>query len=195
MHTFIRNLSSDPKIRNAIIQFYSEARKHDRLVSFFLSQAQTSVEEYGRYTECETMLKEALFHSAKIESDGSAEIQLLLKKRLSTVERFIRVRDSLDSIDRLSLEKVCSDLLSQGESSMVRDGDCYALLVQYYAMSKDYATAFKHLMEMQENSVEPHKFIDKSIIDAVVRSEGKDLVHEDGSMTDQSDLDESVDES
>merc|ERR1719443_705185 len=89
---------NDPEIMKNIIQFYSKAKAHDKLASFYDACAQVEIDEYRDYEKAGGALREALKYLCKYlglggnaEFDGDPRYQSL-KQRLALVEQFAQVR-------------------------------------------------------------------------------------------------------
>jgi len=182
--------SSDEKIKKAIVRLYSKAKSWKKLLSFHFTRAQSYAQEFGRYDDALICLKEASSCSSNLSSQEAEELRNLLEQRQSTLERFMEFHNSIGSIDISSLENFCFDHLSQGERSMIRAGDLYALLVSHYAKSGNFTLAKAQLTSMSKINIDPYAFIDKLLVENVIHST-EDLYDDSTSeYSEQSDLDD-----
>ncbi len=75
---------------------------------------------------------------------------------------------------------------------MIRAGDLYALLVNYYTKSGDFILAMDQLKSMSKNNIDPYDFIAKALIENVIRSTGDHLDDRTSEYSEQSDSDDIV---
>lgn len=153
-----RDSSNDPKIKKSIINFYTKAKKHDKLVNFFISEARCQSLNNGQYEKAIEEYREAMSHSAKINSAAKDEIQSLIKKRLEKLEQFLQARNSLSSMDKASLRKLLDDL--EGD---IREGDSYALLVEFAMLMECSEEAYELISMMEKKNIDPHQYIDAKV--------------------------------
>lgn len=100
-------------------------------------------------------LKEANALSTKLNGPAVKDIKSLISERISTIEWFEYAQETYTTMDKLSLEDLCFDLMSPQSSRIIRAGDCYSLLVNYFFSSEQYQTAYGYLQEMQKKGFEP----------------------------------------
>merc|ERR1719399_2292919 len=62
---------SEPEIMKNIIQFYSKAKAHDKLASFYDACAQVEIDEYRDYDKAGGALREALKYIVKAAGAGA----------------------------------------------------------------------------------------------------------------------------
>jgi RNase P subunit RPR2 len=160
---------------------YNKAEKFDRLVTYLISQSQTCVKQHGDYEKAMQYLKEASAISVKLNASATKEIKKLISERVSTMEWFVYAQESFHTMDRLSLENLCLDLLSPQSNQIIREADCYALLVNYFFASDQHQTAYTYLQKMQECGNDPCEFLEKSMVKTILQSVGnKDSLSDDG---------------
>lgn len=102
----------DESIEKAIIEFYTRAEKHDKLVTYLISQSQTVIEKDGKYRKAVCYLKEANALSTKLNGPAVKDIKSLISERISTIEWFEYAQETYTTMDKLSLEDLCFDLMS-----------------------------------------------------------------------------------
>lgn len=168
-----RNTVDVASINKSIIEFYSQAERYDKLVSYYISQSQSCIEHHGQYEEALMHLKAASALSIKLNDAAAKEkIKKLIGERISVIEWFVYAKESLHSMDRLSLENLCTDLLSPPSNHIIREGDIYALLIEYFFALEQHEEACKYLKKIQEQGRDPNEYLDKSIVKKISRVTG-----------------------
>ena len=157
--------SENSTSNDCIIRFYTKAEKYDKLVTFLISQSQLCVEQNGDYSTSIRYLKQALSFSSKLHHSAEHEIKKLIGERLSTMEWFEYAKESYSTMDRLSLENLCLDLLSPPQfNQIIRAGDCYALLIRFFLYAEQFQTAHDYIQTMQSNGLDPYLYMEKSTV-------------------------------
>ena len=159
---------TEETIHKSIIQFYTKAEKFDKLVTYLISKSQTCVEQAGDYDKAMQYLKDASAFSTKLNASASQEIKNLIGERVSTMEWFVFVTESYQTMDQFSLENLCLDLMSSHSNQIIRPCDCYALLLRYFSNSEQYQTAYKYLQEMQEIELDPYHYVERDVIKKIL---------------------------
>lgn len=163
----------DNSVEKSIIEFYRKAEKYDKLVTYLISLSQSAVEHHGNYETAIIYLKEASIMSKNLKGSSVREIESLISERLSTIEWFQYAQETYKSMDRLSLEDLCLDLMSPHQfNQIVRAGDCYALLVNYFFDSDQFQTAHDYLQAMEERDLNPYDFVERHVIKKVLHAIG-----------------------
>jgi len=165
--------AEDDFLAKSIIQFYDLAEKYDKLLTYLISLSQRCVEKTGAYKTAIHYLKEASIICTKLNNAANKEIKKLIGERVSTMEWFVYTQESFQTMDRLSFEEFCLDLLSQ-QNKIIRDGDCYALLVKFFSASEQYDLAYNYLNAMFERGINPYEFIDRSVVKTLLQVVGKE---------------------
>ena len=160
--------NGEETIYKSIVQFYSMAEKFDKLVTYLISKSQACVEQTGDYDKAMQYLKDASAFSTKLNASASQEIKNLIGERVSTMEWFVFVTESYQTMDRLSLENLCLDLMSSHSNQIIRACDCYALLVRYFFTLDQYQTAYKYLQEMKEIELDPYLYVERDVVKKIL---------------------------
>lgn len=118
-------------------------------------------------------LNEALTFSSKLHHSAEHEIKKLIGERVSTMEWFEYAKESYSTMDRLSLENLCIDLLSPPQlNQIIRAGDCYALLIRYFLETEQLQTAYDYLQDMQKSGLDPYLYMGKSTVEQTLQING-----------------------
>merc|ERR1719434_14940 len=109
---------NDPEIMKNIIQFYSKAKAHDKLASFYDACAQVEIDEYRDYEKAGGALREALKYLVKAAggppgSDTDPRV-MTLNNRIAIVDKFAGIR-KLAKSDPAQMVSVCEKMLDVPE--------------------------------------------------------------------------------
>merc|ERR1719146_257601 len=109
---------NDPEIMKNIIQFYSKAKAHDKLASFYDACAQVEIDEYRDYEKAGGALREALKYLVKAAggppgSDTDPRV-MALNNRIQIVDRFAGIR-KLGKTNPQEMVSVCEQMLQMGD--------------------------------------------------------------------------------
>merc|ERR1719161_2786134 len=87
---------NDPEIMKHIIQFYSKAKAHDKLATFYDACAQVEIDEYRDYEKAGGALREALKYIVKAAGGPPASDMdprvTSLQSRIAIVDKFAGIR-------------------------------------------------------------------------------------------------------
>merc|ERR1719230_174608 len=103
---------NDPEIMKNIIQFYSKAKAHDKLASFYDACAQVEIDEYRDYEKAGHALREALKYIVKAAGEWANSDQrvIALQERIAIVDQFAGIR-KLAKTNPEEMEQVCERML------------------------------------------------------------------------------------
>lgn len=174
--------SEDDTIAKSIINFLTTAEKHDKLVTYLISQSQSCVEQRGDYEKAVQYLKDASSITTKLNGAAAKEIKRLIGERVSTIEWFQYAQETYKTMDQLSLEDLCHDLISPQSNQIIRAGDCFALLVNYFTALEQYQSAYDYLQAMQERGLDPYDFLERSSVKKILQSVGSEGSSDDESI-------------
>lgn len=178
-----------PEIMKAIVTFYSKAKAHRHLASFFESCASMEMDNFRNYEKAAGALREALKYAARISSEDEQErMTSSLQARASVVDTFVQARamagQSPDEMVRL-----CESLITRpGAASHIRLGDVYALLVNYFAHVQDWTRAYSYIRGMQEQGIVLRDFVDMGLVERVYSGAGVPMDDEDEGVLDDDDI-------
>merc|ERR1719210_3163325 len=86
--------NNDPEIMKNIIQFYSKAKAHDKLSTFYDACAQVEIDEYRDYDKAGGALRESLKFLAKSVGAGAENDHKVqsLQQKIGLVDKFAGIR-------------------------------------------------------------------------------------------------------
>lgn len=167
---------NDPEIMKNIIQFYSKAKAHDKLASFYDACAQVEIDEYRDYEKAGGALREALKYLVKAAggppgSDTDPRV-MALNNRIQIVDRFAGIR-KLGKTNPEEMVSVCEQMLQMGDiESSVRVGDVFAQLVEHYAGERNYPEAHRTVEQMRSRGILLAPYLDRAIIETIYSNVG-----------------------
>jgi intraflagellar transport protein 140 len=167
---------NDPEIMKNIIQFYSKAKAHDKLASFYDACAQVEIDEYRDYEKAGGALREALKYIVKAAggppgSDGDPRVQAL-NSRIQIVDRFASIR-KLGKTNPEEMVQVCEQMLQMGDiESAVRIGDIFAQLVEHYSSDQNYPEAHRAVEQMRSRGIILTPYLDRALIENIYKGVG-----------------------
>merc|ERR1719203_2468750 len=102
---------NDPDIMKNIIQFYTKAKAHDKLSSFYDACASVEIDEYRDYDKAGGALRESLKYLAKFVGAGYENDPRVqnLQQRIGLVDKFAGIR-KLGKSDPDEMVVVCEQM-------------------------------------------------------------------------------------
>ncbi|KAJ3242971.1 hypothetical protein HDU78_000924 [Chytriomyces hyalinus] len=164
---------NNANVMKAIITFYTKARAHESLASFYDSCSQVEIDEYQNYEKALGALKESGKCLAKIK-EASSQVQdklRMLMMRIAYIETFVAARSSNNPSEMVG---ICDQLLREPEiDRAVRSGDIYALMIETHFSHGNLARARELLVEMQSRiaSMNLDYYLDANILRALRNSD------------------------
>lgn len=170
---------ADPEIMKHIIAFYTKAKAHESLASFYDACAQMEIDEYRDYEKALGAMRESAKHLAKSKTPESPARIDALRARTRLVERFVEVRKSLGA-DPVAARASARELLrdahaarASDEGGNVRAGDVYAMLIEHTFGNEGNASgAFELLEEMRVKGVAVGPYVEPEMVAAIRREVG-----------------------
>merc|ERR1711918_195717 len=80
---------NDGEVMKSIIQFYTKAKAHDSLATFYEACAQIEIDEYRDYEKALGALKESHKYLVKSRNEDKPDRLASLQHRIDLVERFV----------------------------------------------------------------------------------------------------------
>mmetsp|Transcript_76222 Transcript_76222/g.166365 ORF Transcript_76222/g.166365 Transcript_76222/m.166365 type:complete len:843 (-) Transcript_76222:160-2688(-) len=173
---------NDPDIMKNIIQFYSKAKAHDKLATFYDACAQVEIDEYRDYDKAWEALRESLKYLAKAVGAGAENNPNVqnLQHRIGLVERFASIR-KLSKSDPSEMVSVCEQMVDMPDiDSAVRIGDIFAQLVEYYAETQNFAEAYRSVERMRQKGIILTPYVDYALLQTICQAVGQPVPPQDG---------------
>ena len=96
-----------------------------------------------------------------------------MKKRISTIERFVQARESLNSNDSATAMQICDQLVdTPGVEEAIRLGDVFAQLIEHYFQKNSFQEAYKYLDKMKKKNIAVTPYLDGQIVDDIYKECG-----------------------
>ena len=170
---------ADPEIMKHIIAFYTKAKAHESLASFYDACAQMEIDEYRDYEKALGAMRESAKHLAKSKTPESPARIDALRARTRLVERFVEVRKSLGA-DPVAARASARELLPRrarrprvGRRRKRPRGDVYAMLIEHTFGNEGNASgAFELLEEMRVKGVAVGPYVEPEMVAAIRREVG-----------------------
>jgi len=174
---------NDQEIMRSIIQFYSKAKAHEKLASFYDACAQVEIDEYRDYEKAGGALREAMKYLLKavgVAAENDPRVQSL-QKRIGLVDNFAGVR-KLAATDPAEMVKVCEEMVQLPDiESAVRIGDIFAQLVEHYAESRDFGEAHRCVETMRQKQIILTPYVDQALLETIYNAVGQPVPVQAGS--------------
>jgi len=166
---------NETEIMKNIIQFYSKAKAHDKLATFYDACAQVEIDEYRDYDKAAGALRESLKYLTK-SVGGAAENDLgvqNLQSRIALVEKFAGIR-KLAKSNPEEMVSVCEGMLdTQDIETAVRIGDIFAQLVEHFAETQNFPEAHRTVERMRQRGIVLTPYVDQALLEAIYRNVGQ----------------------
>ncbi|XP_068236628.1 intraflagellar transport protein 140 homolog isoform X1 [Palaemon carinicauda] len=168
----------DPEIMRNIIQFYSRAKATSLLAGFYESCAQVEIDEYQNYEKAMGALNEA-YKSLQNANDNDAAKKRLpsIQYQLEKVNQFLEIKRMFATDGEEALHELQKLLADPNIESAVRQGDIYAVIVEYYAANNNFKSAITVLQEMKSRlpKINPSYYVDPQTLQNIAKSTGMDF--------------------
>lgn len=165
---------NDPEIMKNIIQFYSKAKAHDKLASFYDACAQVEIDEYRDYEKASGALRESLKYLAKAAgatADQDSRV-ISVQNRIAIIEQFAGIK-KLARSEPDQMVAVCERMLGMPDiEHSVRIGDIFAQLVEHYAEVRDYESAHRMVERMRARGIILTPFLDHAQLMTIYNAVG-----------------------
>ena len=164
------------EIMKSIITFYTKAKAFESLSSFYESCSQVEIDEYRDYEKALSALREALKYMVKARAQNKEERCKQLQQKIYLVDRFVEARKVVKT-DPNEMVKISHQLLEQPDveqTSAVRVGDVFALLVEYYHSQGNMQQAYVLIEKMQERKIIINPYLDTELVDQVYQTMGEE---------------------
>ncbi|KAF0771516.1 Uncharacterized protein FWK35_00000315 [Aphis craccivora] len=155
-----------PEFLKTIVSFYTKGKAPHLLANFYISCAQLEVDEYRNYNKAVGALSEAL----KVLSKDCDQYKTLIEdiaKKISLVKKFLDVKRQIDNGDGDSAMALCRQILSAPNMDILRYGDVYSMMIEYYTIQGDNKTAIQLVNELLTRTQQKDNllfYIDKEIL-------------------------------
>jgi intraflagellar transport protein 140 len=159
------------EIMKAIVTFYTKAKSFIQLARFYDSCAQVEIDEYRDYEKASGALNEALKYLSKDNSRSAVELLHLFEKKLMLIDKFIEAKNCQNDVGKMMA--ICEAILQDPMiEDAIRVGDCYAILIENHCHQGNYQDAYNYLKEMQERKIQIQMYVDKSMIESILKAVG-----------------------
>ncbi|XP_025195129.1 LOW QUALITY PROTEIN: intraflagellar transport protein 140 homolog [Melanaphis sacchari] len=155
-----------PEFLKTIVSFYNKGKAPHLLANFYISCAQLEVDEYRNYNKAVGALSEAL----KVLSKNCDQYKTLIEdiaKKITLVKKFLDVKRQIDNGGGDSAMTLCRQILSAPNMDILRYGDVYSMMIEYYTIQGDNKTAVQLVNELLARTQQKDNllfYIDKEIL-------------------------------
>ncbi|KAG0719814.1 Intraflagellar transport protein 140 [Chionoecetes opilio] len=164
----------EPDIMRNIIQFYSRAKAAALLGGFYDSCAQVEIDEFQNYEKAAGALNEA-YKVITSSTDPQAQERLLsLKFKLEKVNHFNNIKRMFVTDGDAAIQELQQLLADPNIEVAVRQGDIYAVIVEYFAANNNFKSALSVLQDMKTKlpKANPSYYVDAQTLQAISRNTG-----------------------
>ncbi|XP_050709384.1 intraflagellar transport protein 140 homolog [Eriocheir sinensis] len=164
----------EPEIMRNIIQFYSRAKASGLLAGFYDSCAQVEIDEFQNYDKAAGALNEAY---KVITSNNDPKVQEKLpplKYKLEKVTQFNNIKRMFVTDGDAAIQELQQLLADPNIEVAVRQGDIYAVIVEYFAANNNFKSALNALQDMKAKlpKANPSYYVDAETLQAISRATG-----------------------
>lgn len=159
--------NEDPKIKKAMVQFYTKARAYRQLLSLLTAWSDYEAAE-GDYELARKWLNEAMRIGGKIDNWDSSQESFQINENINSIDSFLSAREN-SSNDPEHARAVCNKFLKV-PSGPIQAGDCYALLIE---IEDGCAKNYEYIQSMIQAGIIPEEFIDEETIISIFKSLNK----------------------
>jgi intraflagellar transport protein 140 len=180
----------DEKITSSIIQLYSKGRCYQQLGRFFEACAEMEIDEYGDYDKALAATEEAKKNISKLVTNakgGSSSVSseavqqwlAAVNQRLTILRQFVDASQCLRQLQTTDLDCLKASLeflhdKSTMDHGIVRAGDIYSLLLEYYVnTAQNVEKASEILEKMIKTGLQLDDYVDSGLIRKVHAMGGK----------------------
>ncbi|VVC28777.1 Six-bladed beta-propeller, TolB-like,WD40-repeat-containing domain,WD40 repeat, conserved site,WD40/YVTN [Cinara cedri] len=155
-----------PDFLKTIVSFYNKGKAPHLLANFYISCAQLEVDEYRNYSKAIGALSEALKVLSK-DSDQYKTFMEDIAKKITLIKKFLDIKRQIDNGVGDSAMTLCRQILSSPNMDILRYGDVYSIMVEYYTALGDNKSAIQLVNELVTRTQQKDNllfYIDKDIL-------------------------------
>ncbi|XP_050430289.1 intraflagellar transport protein 140 homolog isoform X2 [Adelges cooleyi] len=154
-----------PNLLKTIVTFYNKGKAPNLLANFYVACAQLEVDEYRNYSKAVGALSEALKVLSKTSDQHKSLIENIAKK-ITLVKKLLDVKRQIDSGNGVMAMTMCRQILSMPSLDIIRYGDIYSIMIEYYAAHGDNKMAVQLVNELAHSHQSDNLlfYIDKDIL-------------------------------
>ncbi|KAG7165048.1 Intraflagellar transport protein 140-like [Homarus americanus] len=164
----------EPDIMRNIIQFYSRAKATALLAGFYDSCAQVEIDEFQNYEKAAGALNEG-YKALMTSSDPQAQERVpAFQYKLEKVKQFLGIKRMFATDGDSAIQELQELLADPNIEVAVRQGDIYAVIVEYYASNNNFKSALGALQEMKSKlpKANPNYYVEAQTLQAISRTTG-----------------------
>ncbi|XP_050534466.1 intraflagellar transport protein 140 homolog isoform X2 [Daktulosphaira vitifoliae] len=154
-----------PDLLKTIITFYNKGKALDLLANFYVACAQLEVDEYRNYSKAVGALSEALKVLSKT-SDQYKSLSENIAKNITLLKKFIDVKKQIEKGNGDLAMSTCRQILSASSLDIIRYGDVYSIMIEYYTAQDDKNMAIQLVNEFLSHTKKNDNlfyYIDKGV--------------------------------
>ncbi|KAH6570782.1 hypothetical protein BASA60_007571 [Batrachochytrium salamandrivorans] len=153
----------------SIIQFYTKAKAHIALATFYHSCALIEIDEFQNYEKAIGALKEAEKCHSRVDqpSVSDKDAHENIQRQIHYIQIFLEAQQCAKNQDLSDFEHICTSMLNEPDiDSSVRCGDIYGLLIETLYTHGSFDQARKYLGELitQHPDVVVDSYVDRVIV-------------------------------
>ena len=172
--------STNPELMRMIIVFYKKALAMESLARFYESCAQVEVDDYHNFEKALGALKEPLLFLNRSKGPDKPKLIAALEAKMGLVEQYIQARKLFKASQEDQGITVCQGLVNStadNPDSIVRIGDVYSLLVDYFHAKGDMQQAHALIEQMHSRKIDVLQFIQEALVQQVYSAVGATMDH------------------
>ncbi|KAK3865459.1 hypothetical protein Pcinc_025661 [Petrolisthes cinctipes] len=164
----------EPDIMRNIIQFYSRAKALGLLAGFYDACAQVEIDEFQNYEKALGALTEGYKALASSNEVGAQEKLPALQYKLEKVKQFISIKRMFDTNGETAVQELQELLTDTNIEVALRQGDIYAVMIEYYAANNNFKSAVAALQQMKNKlpKANPSYYVDGQTLQAIAQATG-----------------------
>lgn len=166
------NWHEDADLFKTIVNFYIKAKALEPLSSFYVSCAQTDIEDHQDYHKAVKSLQEGIKVVSKISGSSSSALRERvtrgLQRRVELIDRFVSIQNQTSSRNDASAETIplLEALLEEQDLAVtIQIGDACGLLVRLCYDEKNYGKCAEVLSLMKnDKQLDVKKYVDSNVL-------------------------------
>ncbi|XP_041978131.1 intraflagellar transport protein 140 homolog [Aricia agestis] len=159
---------SRPDLTRHILHFYTRAKAHNKMAAFYAECAKMEIDDYNNYDKALEALNEAMRCIAKSSDPESGSQTMAIQEQISTIQRFMEVKKSLESGDiKTGVSGGYALIRGLDRPGLLSEDKILNLLLQHIPEGPERERLEERLKSIQEPSEEDEATPDQSIEETV----------------------------
>eukprot|EP01029_Cantina_marsupialis_P023024 TRINITY_DN5683_c0_g1_i1.p1 TRINITY_DN5683_c0_g1~~TRINITY_DN5683_c0_g1_i1.p1 ORF type:complete len:1397 (+),score=419.46 TRINITY_DN5683_c0_g1_i1:393-4193(+) len=167
-----------PEIIKIIDYFYQKSQSFEQLSNFYDHCAQSEIDDFRDYEKALLHFRKSLKALNRCRSTDKEQRIQILQQRIFHVDKFVQARKLVKSAPEETV-KICHMLLEERNiETALRQGDVFALLIEFYYSQHNYEQALRLIELMKQRRIILGPYLDRAMVSQIYQAMGMEEPNE-----------------